>query len=110
MRKATILLAFVALMCLTMATTCKPRQTYNTLSTVRATTDSSVAAFFDLVVKGQVKTNNVPQVSMAYDMFNAVFSTAVDFARGNSNAVATEMVTSASAEVLNHIAVAKAVK
>lgn len=86
------------------------RTLYNTLSTARAMADSSVAAYYDLVVRGEATTNGVPKVSQAYNMFNASFSVAVDIARLETNSVTPPIVTSSLSNLLWTITEVKGLK
>lgn len=71
------------------------RAVYNSLATSKAAADGSVAAYYDLVVRGEVATNGVPRVSHAYNMFQAAFGTAVELASLDTNSVTPQLVTGA---------------
>lgn len=99
MKRTIGTLAFVALLALTMATTCAPRTTYNTLATVKASTDKTVSSYFLLVAQGKAPTNGVPNVSFAYNNFEVIFDASVLIASGNTNAPATTVVINAASNV-----------
>lgn len=61
-----------------------------------------------LVLQGTIPTNNVPTVSAYFRDFQAVESTAVTQAAGNTNAIAGPDVTAASVKVLNAVNADKA--
>lgn len=86
------------------------RTAYNSLYTTQVTTTSAVMGYYDLVVKGQVRTNGVPAVSSAYITFNNVFQIALSAAQYQTNAPASVDVVNASASVLSTISKAKEVK
>ena len=83
------------------------RATYNTLASVEATTTAAFDTYLNGVIKGYWKTNDVPLVSKDYNVFKLVWAGAVSVAQWNTNAVATQPVTDASAKVLADITTAK---
>lgn len=86
------------------------RTVYNTLASVEATTTAAFSTYLDMVVQGQVRTNEVPVVSRDYNAFKVVWAGAVAIAQWNTNAPATLPVTDASAKVLSDIVNAKNAK
>ena len=76
------------------------RAVYNSLATTKALADSSVAGYYDLVIHGTVKTNGVPQVSQAYNMFQATFATAVDIAKLDTNSATPPLITASLSNLL----------
>ena len=79
------------------------QSTYKTLATVGYATDTAVSTYFSGVVRGLIPTNGVPQVSLAYDTFQAVFHLAVVNAYNNTNAPAPLNVVVESQNVINTI-------
>lgn len=62
---------------------------YQTLAALSATETAAFNSYLRLVVSGQLKTNDLPEVSMAYDAFQLAMRTAIINAGNNSNVVAT---------------------
>lgn len=83
------------------------RITYNTLASVGATANSAYSAYLDLVVKGSVKTNDVPKVSAAYNTFEMAFAAAISAAQFNPTNPAPANVTDLANNLLSAISAAK---
>jgi len=81
--------------------------TVKTLASVGKSTQTAVAAYFDLVLAGTIKTNSVPKVAKAFSDFQLAYGAAVALARSNTNAIATAGVLGAAANVTEAIASAK---
>lgn len=77
---------------------------YKSLTAVGHAVDTSVNVYFDLVVKGVVRTNDVPKVSQAYNTFQTVFSNAVLMVRLNSKAPPDTNVIAKAGEMLGIVA------
>jgi hypothetical protein len=87
------LFAAVAALALLVACVTQTRTVYNTLYTVQTTTQASVDGYFGYVAKEYSVghwgvTNQVPQVSRAYDKFQAGFLVAISKVNWQSNTVA----------------------
>jgi hypothetical protein len=81
-------------------TTSQQTAAYNTLSGLETGTTAAYNAYLTLVVQGKVTTNAVPQVSHAYNDFQAAMVIATVSAQNNTNALApTNLVTEAAAVV-----------
>jgi len=76
---------------------------YNTLAAVGYTVDNAVIAYDAGVLKGIVPTNNVPNVSKAYNEFQAVYREALKAAEGGATNIAPADLISAEAIVLNAV-------
>jgi len=100
-----------ALFCLLAFAGCATnRAVYNTLASVKATTDTAVSGYFDMVAKQQASIKGVPAVARAYDTFEVAFGFAIQMAQFNTNTVAPPSVVITSSEVLTAIIAAKGVK
>jgi hypothetical protein len=62
------------------------RKTFNTVWTLGSTVNESYKAYLDLVIAGQLPTNNVRRVSMAYNRFQDALSAATVLITANTNA------------------------
>lgn len=80
---------------------------HKSLYAVGKAVDVSVTVYFDLVVKGLVRTNDVPKVSKAYNQFQFVFSNAVVLVRMDSKAPPDTNVIASAGRVLNIVAEAQ---
>lgn len=76
-------------MLLACAIGCAGVRGYQTLATIEATGNSSYQAYNQLVVNGQVSTNNLPIVARAYVAFQATMTRAIIYAQNNTNAPAS---------------------
>lgn len=86
---------------------CATSPAYKSLAAVGQAVDVSVTVYFDLVVKGLVRTNDVPKVSRAYNQFQFVFSNAVVLVRMDSKAPPDTNVIAVAGRVLNIVAEAQ---
>lgn len=74
---------------------------YNTLATTGLTANAAFTAYMDLVVKGKVATNSVPNIAAAYNDFQAAYGAALTLAQFNPNAIApSNVVASANSLVI----------
>lgn len=83
------------------------RTTVNTLFSVGQTADSAYKSYLDLVVSGQLKTNDVPEISRRYQQFQQVFSAAITASALSSNSPPSPMVSAAAAQLTQAITIAK---
>lgn len=89
---AVLLLAFTIAIPAVIITGCKAttvsqqRKTFNTVWSLAESVDTSYKAYLDLVISGQLKTNSVPKVSLAYSEFQTSLGLALVVVAGNSNA------------------------
>lgn len=79
------------------------RIAYNTLYSTGLAVNSAYAAYLDLVVQGKVNKESVPQVTKAYNDFQAAFSIAVTAAQMNLKAVAPQNVVDLANSVIGLI-------
>ena len=91
----------------TACTTSAKRVAYNTLYSVEVSTTTVHDTFLDEVVKGNVKTNGVPDVAKAYNKFQAGMSAAIATAQFNWQAPASAELTALGLTVLDAIRQAK---
>lgn len=103
-------LAVIAVAAFLIGCASQSRVTYNTLATVEAATTGAFQSYLTLVVQGKVRTNDVPRVSMDYNVFKLTWMDAIAVAQWNTNAPATVQVNTASAQVLTDIIDAKSAK
>lgn len=79
------------------------RQAVNTLFTTGYTVDTAYKSYLDLVVRGELKTNDVPRVSRAYMDFQKAFAVAVELAAMNTNAPPSSALLAEQAKALSVI-------
>lgn len=101
MKKLLLSLSLIVLM--VGCTTTQQQTTYKTLYTVEHLTVSTYDGYLDTVIKGQTTTNSVPQVSKAYNDFQAAYIIALDAAEYNTNALAPENLVVESQDIINLI-------
>ena len=109
MRSALAALCFIVAACVvpmtisptTGCTAPQQRVSVNTLYTTHVTVDAAFTSYMVLVLKGQLTTNNVPQVADAYRDFQEAFNVAVSLVQGNTNAPVSPAVTAAATKVLS---------
>jgi len=101
------LIPVVALILLVGCSLTTKRITYNTLASTQISTTAAYDGYLDLVVKGKMKTNSVPEVARKYNMFQVVWNAAVVVAQWNTNSVAPPAVNNASTAVFTAIMEAK---
>src|ERR1035437_7376937 len=108
MKNIKRIVPFLALAILRVGCSGLGRTYYNTLASIQVATTGAYNGYLDLVIKGQVKTNDVPLISRDYNLFQTVWGSAVSVAQFNTNAIAPSTVTDASAKLVNDITSAKA--
>jgi len=80
---------------------------YQTLGTLEASSNASYQTYNQLVVSGQVKTNDLPIVAKAYNTFQVVMIQAIIQAQNNTNAPVTVDVQTAASALASTIATAQ---
>lgn len=83
------------------------RITLNSIATVSQGAKSAYDAYSQLVILGQLPTNDLRSVSMKYNLLQNAVSLAIIEARQNTNAIASEALNVQYNDLLNSIAVAK---
>ncbi len=86
------------------------RITLNSLSTIAKGAQSSYDSYVQLIILGQVPTNDLPSISMKYNLLQQSLGLAIQEARGNTNAVASPSLDVAYTDFLNTISTAKTSK
>lgn len=84
------------------------RTAYTTLYTLEHSTTAAYDTFIYGVVRGNFKTNDVPQVSKNYDQFQIGMRGAIELAQFNWDAIAPSNVVHLGTVVLKSIIEAKA--
>ena len=113
MRKLSVSLGLCLALIALPGMTCAPSQqktAFNTLASVQLSTQAAYNGYLDLVVQGQVTTNEVPTVSQDYTLFMTVWAATVQLASQGTNAPATAPVAAAAAKVITDITLAKGTK
>ena len=87
---ATLLLCALAFLSATFTgcNTASQRTAYNTIFTIEQTATVAVDDYYTLVLKGQLSTNGVPQVSKAYNDLQASVNLAIAVSQSGTNALA----------------------
>lgn len=83
------------------------RITLNSIATVSQGAKSAYDAYSQLVILGQLPTNDLRSVSMKYNLLQTAVTLAITEARQNTNAIASESLNVQYNDLLNSIAVAK---
>lgn len=83
------------------------RKTVMGLFATGQSVDTAYRSYLDLVVSGQVKTNDLPKVSQQYREFQAAFAAAVLIAGMNTNAPPSPELMNAASQVTLAITAAK---
>lgn len=89
-------------------TTSQQTTALNTLGTLEATATTAVDNYDALVIKGVVSTNSFPQVSKAYNDFQAAMILAVTLVQNNTNALAPANLVQEETDLINLINTATA--
>lgn len=84
------------------------RITLNSIATVSQGAKSAYDAYAQLVILGQVPTNDLRSVSMKYDLLQSAVSVAIIESKQNTNAIASEALNVQYNDLLTTIAAAKA--
>jgi hypothetical protein len=87
--------------------TSNQRTVYNTLATIKGSTDTAFNGYLDLILKKSIPTNSFPVVTKDYNLFQTVWGVALTAAQFSTNALAPADVVSASAQVIVDINKAK---
>lgn len=90
---------FAALLVIQGCTTSAQRTAANTLSATHDVVQQGVDSYFTATAKGLASTNGIPTVAGAYNKFQKVYVTAVDFAQNNTNALAPDSVLQEAGDV-----------
>lgn len=99
---ATLLFATSALL-FTACNGCSTSQQRQSINTIRSTADAvntAYAGYLDLVIRGDLKTNDVPRVSEAYNAFQLAFSAAITVATVSSNSPPSPELANAASQAL----------
>lgn len=80
---------------------------YKTIYSLESGTTATYQGYLDLVIKGQVPTNDVPKVAKAYNIFHSAAMVALDGVAYNTNALASSSLVVEAQDVVNLIGVAK---
>lgn len=97
---ATLIFAIIG------CTTSQQKTTFNALSTVETLADASYSNYVALVIKGNAPTNQLPQVSKAYNDLHAAITLAAALNQSGTNALVPTNVTVELTDLLNLIATA----
>lgn len=76
---------------------------FNSLSSIEQGVTTAYDGYSTLVIKGQLTTNSVPQVSKAFNDFQGAFTVALDAVQFNTNAVAPAALVVEGQDVINLI-------
>jgi hypothetical protein len=76
---------------------------YNTLYSVEKVTVGAYDAYADQIIKGNVSTNGLPQVSSKYNHFQLAYLIALDGVQWNTNAIAPNALIVESNDIINLI-------
>jgi hypothetical protein len=98
----SIILGFAAIT----NTGCKTSQqriSYNTLYSVQSVTVGAFDSYVAQVIKGNIPTNSLPQVSRKFNVFQAAFAVALDAVQYNTNALAPDNLMVISGDLINLI-------
>ena len=105
---AICLIALYGFITVPLVTGCRtqtPQQVaYKTIYSVQSTTVAAYDEYIANVIAGRVPTNGVPDVSKAFNSFQAATLVALDGAQWNTNAPVTSQVSQLSADLLLLIA------
>lgn len=86
---------------------CAGLTTYKSLASLGQTTDAAYRTYNDLLVRGQVGTNDYPAIAKAYNQFQSAYYQAVVFAQFNTNTTAGPTVEAAANALLTAISIAE---
>jgi len=99
MKKILTLMAVAAIV--VSCSTTVQRQTLNTIGGIETSATAAVDAYYTLVVKGKLSTNDVPKVSRAYDSLQASIRLSLTVVQQNTNALAPAALLTESMDLLN---------
>lgn len=103
---AFALICGVSVFNLTILPGCKTSQqriAYNTLYSVQSVTVGSFDSYVAQVIKGNIPTNALPEVSRKFNIFQASFLVALDAVQYNTNALAPDNLLVISGDLINLI-------
>lgn len=83
---------------------------YNTIYSVEVSTKATYDGYLTLVVKGQLPTNSVPQVTKVFNDFQASATLATVATQNNTNALAPSSLVDEANAVINLINTVKGAK
>lgn len=83
------------------------RVAFNTLYSLEQGVTAAIDGYDSAVIKGTVRTNDVPRVSALYNKFQASFIVALDAVRYNTNAIAPPNLVIEAQDVVNLITTLK---
>lgn len=99
--KKLFLSSIAVVILLAACTTNQQKIATNTLFSLQQTTGAAVDTYDSLVIQGKLPTNSIPQVTKAYNQFQAAFLVALDGVQFNTNAVAPPALIIESQDVIN---------
>lgn len=105
-RFAPFFAAFLLLFLLTSGMTCTPgqqRTTYTTIYSLEDGTANAYQAYMTLVLQNKIPTNAVPKISDDFRVFQVAAQTAIELARGNTNAAPTGDMAAKSVALIGEI-------
>lgn len=83
--------------------TSQQRISYNTLYSVQTVTVGAFDGYVAQVIKGNIPTNSLPQVSRKFNIFQASYRVALDAVQYNTNALAPDSLLVISGDLINLI-------
>lgn len=86
------------------------RIAYNSIATVAQGAQSAYDSYTQLVILGQIPTNDFPKISKQYDLLQTAVGLAIQVARQDTNAVAPPSLNVQYNSLLAEIAASKAKK
>jgi len=102
--------ATVAMLIFTLQLACSTttqRQAINTIGSVETAATASVDSYFSLVLQGKLPTNNVPQVTRAYNALQQSVKTSLDLVQNNTNSLAPANLSKELTDLINVVNQAK---
>lgn len=95
------LVVYVLVLALYGCTTSQQSTAFKTIGTLEDTTTAAVDQYYAGVIKGTFTTNSMPQISKAYNDFQAAMTLAVGLVQNNTNALAPANLVQESADLIN---------
>jgi len=83
------------------------RIAFNTVYSVTKATGAAYDGYIDAVIMGVAKTNGVPQVSAAFNAFQAAALFELELVQFTTNAMASDTLMQQSSNVLKQISIAR---
>lgn len=80
--------------------TTQQRQAYNTIYSLERAAMAAYDSYMTGVIRGEIRTNDVPQVSKSFNVFQASMLVALDAAEFNRNAEAPASLSNQAADLL----------